>query len=294
MSSCTTIAGYSIEGQDIKHCYNFAQSGCHDFFVARTIVDEFGARTSIMLLEILEQLVVLLLACTIVVKRREARPEDGKRGTNYDEEKPSFFGEEIGDLRKDLRRLTDLGEQGEFVDWASSDIFGNLCLIACASTFDHQAQLELEEEDEDESQESEAITLLSIYGYEEEIEGEDEANNEENSSLALQEEKGDEVAMSLEPEEKISKFLRLKKIKSYNAEVHKRKEYQNPDFLWHAMIYHDIDEIGSCFSEDVFDPHGYNKSDFHDVIEVDTRLEMERKEQEKKQSPKIDFLPAGT
>ncbi|XP_027111952.1 uncharacterized protein LOC113754514 isoform X2 [Coffea eugenioides] len=103
-----------------------------------------------------------------------------------------------------------------------------------------------------------------------------------------------EAKCSDELQEKISKFLRLKKIKSYNAEVRNRKEYRNPDFLRHAMIYLDIDEIGSCFSKDVFDPHGYNQSDFYDEIELDMRREMERKEQERKRSPKIDFLSAGT
>ncbi|KAM4104957.1 hypothetical protein ACJW30_06G197300 [Castanea mollissima] len=29
------------------------------------------------------------------------------------------------------------------------------------------------------------------------------------------------------------------------------------------MMYEDIDQIGSCFSKDVFDPHGYDKSDYY-------------------------------
>ncbi|XP_075641289.1 uncharacterized protein LOC142612996 isoform X2 [Castanea sativa] len=28
-------------------------------------------------------------------------------------------------------------------------------------------------------------------------------------------------------------------------------------------MYQDIDQIGSCFSKDVFDPHGYDKSDYY-------------------------------
>ena len=64
-------------------------------------------------------------------------------------------------------------------------------------------------------------------------------------------------------QEKINKFLYLKRLgKSYNAEVRKKKEYRNPDFLLHAVTYQDIDEIGSCFIKDVFDPHGYDKSDY--------------------------------
>lgn len=66
---------------------------------------------------------------------------------------------------------------------------------------------------------------------------------------------------------KIDKFLSLKKMgKSFNAEVRNRKEYRNPDFLLHAVSYQDIDQTGSCFSKDVFDPNGYDPSDFCDAI----------------------------
>ncbi|XP_042067791.1 SAP30-binding protein-like isoform X1 [Salvia splendens] len=73
---------------------------------------------------------------------------------------------------------------------------------------------------------------------------------------------------SEELQEKISRFLALKKTtgRSFNAEVQNRKEYRNPDFLLHAVTYQDIDQIGSCFRKDVFDPHGYDKSDFYDEI----------------------------
>nr|XP_043612155.1 kinesin-related protein 4 [Erigeron canadensis]XP_043612156.1 kinesin-related protein 4 [Erigeron canadensis]XP_043612157.1 kinesin-related protein 4 [Erigeron canadensis] len=99
-----------------------------------------------------------------------------------------------------------------------------------------------------------------------------------------------------ELQEKIIKFLLLKKKtgRSYNSEVRNRKEYRNPDFLLHAVTYQDIDQIGSCFSKDVFDPHGYDKSDYYDEIEADLKRELERKEQEKKKNQKIDFLSGGT
>ncbi|XP_042011022.1 uncharacterized protein LOC121759492 isoform X1 [Salvia splendens] len=100
---------------------------------------------------------------------------------------------------------------------------------------------------------------------------------------------------SEELQEKISRFLALKKTtgRSFNAEVRNRKEYRNPDFLLHAVTYQDIDQIGSCFSKDVFDPHGYDKSDFYDEIEADMRREFERKEQERKKSQKLEFTPGG-
>ncbi|CAN1283624.1 SAP30-binding protein [Linum perenne] len=70
-----------------------------------------------------------------------------------------------------------------------------------------------------------------------------------------------------ELQNRISKFISLKKVgRSFNAEVRNRKDYRNPDFLLHAVRYQDIDQIGTCFSKDVFDPHGYDKSDFYDEI----------------------------
>lgn len=100
---------------------------------------------------------------------------------------------------------------------------------------------------------------------------------------------------SEELQRKINKFLDYKKAgKSFNAEVRNKKAYRNPDFLLHAVRYQDIDQVGSCFSKDVFDPHGYDKSDYYDEIEVDMRRDMDRKDQERKKNQKIDFLSGGT
>ncbi|CAK9148120.1 unnamed protein product [Ilex paraguariensis] len=98
-----------------------------------------------------------------------------------------------------------------------------------------------------------------------------------------------------ELQERIIRFLAVKKNygRSFNAEVRNKKEYRNPDFLLHAVTYQDIDQIGSCFSKDVFDPHGYDKSDYYDGIEADMKREMERKEQEKKKNQKVEFLSGG-
>lgn len=96
-------------------------------------------------------------------------------------------------------------------------------------------------------------------------------------------------------QEKINKFLSYKKAgKSFNADLRNRKDYRNPDFLQHAVRYQDIDQIGTCFSKDVFDPHGYDKSDYYDELEADMKREIERKDQERKKSQKVEFIPGGT
>ncbi|GMI82291.1 hypothetical protein like AT1G29220 [Hibiscus trionum] len=100
---------------------------------------------------------------------------------------------------------------------------------------------------------------------------------------------------SEELQRRIDKFLYLKRAgKSYNAEVRNKKDYRNPDFLLHAVQYQDIDQIGSCFSKDVFDPHGYDKTDYYDEIEADMKRERERKEQESKKNLKVGFVSDGS
>lgn len=99
-----------------------------------------------------------------------------------------------------------------------------------------------------------------------------------------------EAICSEELQMKINKFINLKRIgKSFNAEVRNRKDYRNPDFLVHAVRYQDIDPFGSNFNKDVFDPHGYDKSDFIDEIEADMRRERER---ERPKNQRLDLVSA--
>lgn len=68
-------------------------------------------------------------------------------------------------------------------------------------------------------------------------------------------------------QEKFNKFLAYQRAgKSFNTDLRNRKDYRNPDFLLHAVTYQRIDQIGTCFSKDVFDPHGYDPSDYYDTI----------------------------
>ncbi|XP_012850611.1 PREDICTED: SAP30-binding protein-like [Erythranthe guttata] len=94
---------------------------------------------------------------------------------------------------------------------------------------------------------------------------------------------------SEELQEKIIKFLALKSTtgRRFNEDVRKRKEYCNPDFMRNVVLYQNIDEIGSSFGKNVFDPRGYDECDFYDEIEADMSRETERREQEMKKTPKF-------
>uniref|UniRef100_M8BH88 SAP30-binding protein n=1 Tax=Aegilops tauschii TaxID=37682 RepID=M8BH88_AEGTA len=152
----------------------------------------------------------------------------------------------------------------------------------------------------------------------------EDARVEEASDISTNVQNDDPLSRFLPPpvttkcstalQQRINKFLGYKRSgKSFNAEVRNRKDYRNPDFLQHAVRYQEIDQIGTCFSKDVFNPYGYDKSDYYDEIDIpgesaaaqhksseeavmaeaDMKRELERKEQEKKRNPRIDFTSSG-
>jgi hypothetical protein len=66
---------------------------------------------------------------------------------------------------------------------------------------------------------------------------------------------------------KFTKYSKLKEAgRSFNEELRNSKGYWNPDFLQHAVTHENIDQIGSCFKPDIFNPHGYERSDFFDAL----------------------------
>ncbi|CAI9290803.1 unnamed protein product [Lactuca saligna] len=181
-----------------------------------------------------------------------------------------------------------------------------------------------------EKKESEGISLLSIYGdedddIEEDVERDNGSNTNDDSETlnntniikgaVVNLDSGndnttpDSIGNLTHPspavqqaiidklQEKFIKFLLIKKKtgRSFNSELRNRKDFRNPDFLTHAVTYHNIDEIGSCLSKDVFNVHGCDKSDFYDEIDADFDLKREakRKDEEKKKIQKIDFLFRG-
>ncbi|KAH7300047.1 hypothetical protein KP509_24G042400 [Ceratopteris richardii] len=99
---------------------------------------------------------------------------------------------------------------------------------------------------------------------------------------------------SQELQNKFAKFLAYKNAgRSFNEELRKSKGYRNPDFLERAVKHQEIDQIGSCFKKEIFNPHGYDASDFYDALAQEYKREQERKEQAKKQSQRVDFVHGG-
>lgn len=124
------------------------------------------------------------------------------------------------------------------------------------------------------------------------------------SKLEIEQQEGDPLADFLPPppttkcseelQNKITKYIALKSAgRSFNKELRNSKGYRNPDFLQRAVKYQGIDQIGSCFKKEIFDPHGYDPSDYYDALALELKHELERREQEKKKSQRVDFVHAS-
>ncbi|XP_057862915.2 uncharacterized protein LOC131071204 isoform X1 [Cryptomeria japonica] len=147
--------------------------------------------------------------------------------------------------------------------------------------------------------ESDTQSLDSATTKEPEIEASSEFNG--LAKMELQQPDQDPLADFLPPpptskcseelQNKINRYLMLKNAgRSFNEELRNSKGYRNPDFLQRAVKYQEIDQIGSCFRKDIFDPHGYDPSDYYDALALELKRELERREQEKKKSQRVDFV----
>lgn len=100
---------------------------------------------------------------------------------------------------------------------------------------------------------------------------------------------------SAELQAKFANFLRYKERgRNFNEDLRHSKGYRNPDFLELAVMHQNIDEIGSCFDPEVFNPHGYDRMDYADALAAEQRKEADRREQERRQNQRtsVDFVRA--
>ena len=68
---------------------------------------------------------------------------------------------------------------------------------------------------------------------------------------------------------KVKKFLKLKhQGQSINGKISQMKDLRNPYILNYLLTRHDLDELGSNYPLDRFDPHGFEPSEFHEELQT--------------------------
>lgn len=75
-----------------------------------------------------------------------------------------------------------------------------------------------------------------------------------------------------------------------NAKIQRRKDFRNPSIYEKLIDFIGIDEKGSNYPAEVYDPHGWGKESFYDALDKAQKVEMEKREKERKERTKIEFV----
>ncbi|KAA0714180.1 SAP30-binding protein [Triplophysa tibetana] len=110
----------------------------------------------------------------------------------------------------------------------------------------------------------------------------------------------DEIRIPPEPPGRCSSHLQEKISKLYERKLHgdfdtnnhiqKKKEFRNPSIYEKLIQYCGIDELGTNYPKDMFDPHGWSEDSYYESLAKAQKVEMDKLEKAKKDRTKIEFV----
>ncbi|KAM9424677.1 LOW QUALITY PROTEIN: SAP30-binding protein [Pholidichthys leucotaenia] len=110
----------------------------------------------------------------------------------------------------------------------------------------------------------------------------------------------DEIRIPPEPPGRCSSQLQEKIHKLYerklhgdfdtNSHIQKKKEFRNPSIYEKLIQFCDIDELGTNYPKDMFDPHGWSEDSYYEALAKAQKVEMDKLEKAKKERTKIEFV----
>ncbi|KAK2820913.1 hypothetical protein Q5P01_023872 [Channa striata] len=110
----------------------------------------------------------------------------------------------------------------------------------------------------------------------------------------------DEIRIPPEPPGRCSSQLQEKIHKLYerklhgdfdtNSHIQKKKEFRNPSIYEKLIQYCSIDELGTNYPKDMFDPHGWSEDSYYEALAKAQKVEMDKLEKAKKERTKIEFV----
>ncbi|MCJ8734571.1 hypothetical protein PDJAM_G00236920 [Pangasius djambal] len=75
-----------------------------------------------------------------------------------------------------------------------------------------------------------------------------------------------------------------------NSHIQKKKEFRNPSIYEKLIQFCGIDELGTNYPKDMFDPHGWSEDSYYESLAKAQKIEMEKLEKAKKERTKIEFV----
>ncbi|XP_059360038.1 SAP30-binding protein isoform X2 [Carassius carassius] len=110
----------------------------------------------------------------------------------------------------------------------------------------------------------------------------------------------DEIRIPPEPPGRCSSHLQEKIFKLYerklhgdfdtNSHIQKKKEFRNPSIYEKLIQFCGIDELGTNYPKDMFDPHGWSEDSYYESLAKAQKVEMDKLEKAKKEKTKIEFV----
>ncbi|XP_041076584.1 SAP30-binding protein-like isoform X2 [Polyodon spathula] len=110
----------------------------------------------------------------------------------------------------------------------------------------------------------------------------------------------DEIRIPPEPPGRCSNNLQEKIQKLYERKLHRdidtnshiqnKKEFRNPSIYEKLIQYCGIDELGTNYPKDMFDPHGWSEDSYYEALAKAQKVEMDKLEKAKKERTKIEFV----
>ncbi|XP_033896085.1 SAP30-binding protein-like isoform X4 [Acipenser ruthenus] len=106
----------------------------------------------------------------------------------------------------------------------------------------------------------------------------------------------DEIRIPPEPPGRCSNNLQEKIQKLYerklhgdidtNSHIQNKKEFRNPSIYEKLIQYCGIDELGTNYPKDMFDPHGWSEDSYYEALAKAQKVEMDKLEKAKKERTK--------
>ncbi|KAF2982113.1 hypothetical protein EK904_000285 [Melospiza melodia maxima] len=110
----------------------------------------------------------------------------------------------------------------------------------------------------------------------------------------------DEIKIPPEPPGRCSNQLQDKIQKLYERKVkegmdmnyiiQRKKEFRNPSIYEKLIQFCSIDELGTNYPKDMFDPHGWSEDSYYEALAKAQKIEMDKLEKAKKERTKIEFV----
>ncbi|XP_018515712.1 LOW QUALITY PROTEIN: SAP30-binding protein [Lates calcarifer] len=110
----------------------------------------------------------------------------------------------------------------------------------------------------------------------------------------------DEIRIPPEPPGRCSSQLQERIHKLYERKLHgdfdtnsviqKKKEFRNPSIYEKLIQFCGIDELGTNYPKDMFDPHGWSEDSYYEALAKAQKVEMDKLEKAKKERTKIEFV----